>query len=89
MGKKVVLNPVQADYSMEAIYKRNAVLCKRLIRKYKLEENFTLLDFTMVLEKDMQPYKREQLCIDYVYSEVIPALELATGRTDFIKKVGV
>ena len=66
--------------------KSNIELFKKIIDESGLNPDFTLYEFTQILEKRIPKQKRDIRGIELVYTEIIPLLQEITGRNDFIGK---
>ncbi len=84
--KREIRNLRYTTYSQDNRKKSNIELFKKIIEESGLNPDFTLYEFTKILEKRIPKQKRDIRGIELVYTEIIPLLQEITGRNDFIGK---
>lgn len=84
--KREIRNLRYTTYSQNNRKKSNIELFKKIIEESGLNPDFTLYEFTQILEKRIPKQKRDIRGIELVYTEIIPLLQEITGRNDFIGK---
>lgn len=84
--KREIRNLRYTTYSQNKRKKSNIELFKKIIEESGLNPDFTLYEFTQILEKRIPKQKRDIRGIELVYTEIIPLLQEITGRNDFIGK---
>ena len=84
--KREIRNLRYTTYSQNKRKKSNIELFKKIIEESGLNPDFTLYEFTKILEKRIPKQKRDIRGIELVYTEIIPLLQEITGRNDFIGK---
>ena len=84
--KREIRNLRYTTYSQNKRKKSNIELFKKIIEESGLNPDFTLYEFTQLLEKRIPKQKRDIRGIELVYTEIIPLLQEITGRNDFIGK---
>lgn len=84
--KREIRNLRYTSYSQDNRKKSNIELFKKIIEESGLNPDFTLYEFTKILEKRIPKQKRDIRGIELVYTEIIPLLQEITGRNDFIGK---
>ena len=84
--KREIRNLRYTTYSQDNRKKSNIELFKKIIEESGLNPDFTLYEFTQILEKRIPKQKRDIRGIELVYTEIIPLLQEITGRNDFIGK---
>lgn len=84
--KREIRNLRYTSYSQDNRKKSNIELFKKIIEESGLNPDFTLYEFTQILEKRIPKQKRDIRGIELVYTEIIPLLQEITGRNDFIGK---
>ena len=84
--KREIRNLRYTTYSQDNRKKSNIELFKKIIEESGLNPDFTLYEFTQILEKRIPKQKRDIRGIELVYTEIIPFLQEITGRNDFIGK---
>ena len=84
--KREIRNLRYTTYSQDNRKKSNIELFKKIIEESGLNPDFTLHEFTQILEKRNPKQKRDIRGIELVYTEIIPLLQEITGRNDFIGK---
>lgn len=84
--KREIRNLRYTTYSQDNRKKSNIELFKKIIEESGLNPDFTLHEFTQILEKRIPKQKRDIRGIELVYTEIIPLLQEITGRNDFIRK---
>ncbi len=84
--KREIRNLRYTTYSQNNRKKSNIELFKKIIEESGLNPDFTLYEFTKILEKRIPKQKRDIRGIELVYTEIIPLLQEITGRNDFIGK---
>lgn len=84
--KREIRNLRYTTYSQDNLRKTNIELFKKIVEESGLAPDFTLYEFTQILEKRIPKQKRDLRGIDLVYTEILPLLQEITGRKDFIGK---
>lgn len=84
--KREIRNLRYTTYSQDNRKKSNIELFKKIIEESGLNPDFTLYEFTKILEKRIPKQKRDIRGIELVYTEIIPLLQEITGRNDFVGK---
>ena len=84
--KREIRNLRYTTFSHDNRKKSNIELFNKIIEKSGLNPDFTLYEFTKILEKRIPKQKRDIRGIELVYTEIIPLLQEITGRNDFIGK---
>ena len=84
--KREIRNLRYTTYSQNNRKKSNIELFQKIIEESGLNPDFTLYEFTKILEKRIPKQKRDIRGIELVYTEIIPLLQEITGRNDFIGK---